>query len=83
MNTENLIERFIIDELLLGVGPSSIAPDLHLIENRILDSLALMRLIVFIEERFKVKIEDGELLPDNFQTINHIKSLIIKKQPVN
>lgn len=81
MNVETTIERFILDEILLGSGPEKIDPDEALISSRILDSLALLRLISFIEERLGVVIEDEDLIPDNFQTINTIKDLISSKQP--
>lgn len=80
MDTQAIIERFILDELLLGVGRDSIGSDEDLISTRILDSLALMRLIFFIEERFNVTVDDEELVPNNFQTINHIVVLIERKQ---
>ncbi len=80
MDVESTIERFIIDELLLGVGREKFSADEPLVSSRILDSLALMRLIVFLEERFGIVIDDGELAPDNFQTINHIKRLIDRKK---
>lgn len=46
----------------------------------ILDSLTLLRLVVMIEERFGVAVEDGELIPDNFETINRIKAFLESKQ---
>lgn len=81
MTTEATIERFILDELLLGGnGRTKIDPDEQLVSSQILDSLALLRLILFLEEQFGVTIEDGELIPDNFQTINYIKTFIASKQ---
>lgn len=82
MNTETRVERFIIDELLLG-SRSELEFEEELITSRILDSLALLRLISFIEESFGVTIEDGELLPDNFRTIAAIKSMIESKNPAH
>lgn len=81
MSTESLVERFIIDELLLG-NRTLICPDESLINSQILDSLALLRPILFLEEQFGVTLEDVEVIPDNFQTINYIKSFIANKQTV-
>jgi acyl carrier protein len=80
MKTESLLERFIIDELLLGDAPQKLDPDQSLISSNLLDSLALLRLIAFIEEQFGVEIHDGEVIPNNFQTINHMKVLIENKR---
>ncbi len=81
MSTEAKIERFILDELLLGGnGRAAIDPDEPLVSSQILDSLALLRLILFLEEQFGITIDDGELVPDNFQTINLVKTFIDQKK---
>jgi len=82
MKTEAVIERFIINELMFGDGPPKIDPDKDLISTGFLDSVAVLRLLLFIEEQFKVRIEDNEVLPDNFRTIEQIKTFIENKQPV-
>jgi acyl carrier protein len=51
-----------------------------LISRGVLDSLALLRLIAFIEEQFGVTVNDDEVIPDNFETVNEIKSFIDKKK---
>lgn len=80
MNIEATIERFILDELLFGKGLTEIDPNESLISSGILDSLALLRLIFFLEEQLGVTVQDGEVIPDNFQTLNLIKAFIEKKQ---
>jgi acyl carrier protein len=42
--------------------------------------MALLRLIVFIEEQFGLSVEDGELMPENFQSISLIKAYVESKQ---
>jgi D-alanine--poly(phosphoribitol) ligase subunit 2 len=80
MNNEGVLEQFIIEELLVGNGRKHIDPDESLISSGIIDSLALMRLISFIEDRFEVRIDDGEVIPDNFETINIIKEFLASKK---
>lgn len=80
MNIEAAIERYIVEEILLGNGAGKIDPDESLIDSGILDSLALLRFISFVEERFNVSVEDVEVVPDNFQTINATKAFIEMKR---
>lgn len=80
MNTEVAIERFVLDELLYGGGPAKLELDDELISSGLLDSMALLRLIVFIEEQFGVSVEDGDLMPENFQSISLIKTYVESKQ---
>lgn len=79
MNIEATIEHFIVDELMMGDGQTKLDPDQSLISSGILDSLALLRLIGFVEEKFEVYVEDDEVIPDNFETINVIKTLVEQK----
>jgi acyl carrier protein len=80
MNIEADIERYIVDEILLGSGDTRLDPSESLIDSGVLDSLALLRLISFVEERFGVTVEDVEVVPDNFQSINATKAFIETKQ---
>lgn len=73
------IERFIVDEIIMGGRQTRIASEDSLISSGVIDSLALLRLIGFIEERFDVTIEDQEVLPDNFETLSAIESYVSQK----
>ena len=73
------IERFILDELLMG-SRESIGHDESLISSGVIDSLALLRLIGFVEDRFGVVLEDEEVVAENFETINVIAALVQNKQ---
>lgn len=79
MNTEATIERFIINEVMMGDSQIKIDPDQSLLTSNVLDSLALIRLVNFIEEQFGVSVEDDEVIPDNFETINAIKTYLENK----
>ena len=78
MSVETETERFLIDDLLFG-SQTSIDPDESLLTNGILDSLGLLRLVTHLEEQFGVSFEPGEVIPDNFETINAIKTLVERK----
>lgn len=80
MSTETDIEHLILNELLSGKGRTKIDSDESLITSGILDSLALLRLIVLIERVFGVIVGDGELVPENFETINRIQAFLEKKK---
>jgi acyl carrier protein len=80
MSTETDIEHLILNELLSGKGLTRIDSDESLIRSGILDSLALLRLIVLIEQHFGVIVGDGELVPENFETINRIQAFLEKKK---
>jgi acyl carrier protein len=80
MNVEVVIEGYVLEKELLGRERTKINPDESLISSGILDSMALLQLVAFIEDQFAVTVADGELVPDNFETINHITAFIQKKK---
>jgi acyl carrier protein len=78
-STEAVIERFIVHDLLLGSTHTELDLNQPLISSGILDSLALLQLMSFIEQQFGVPVQDGEVIPDNFQTIKRISTFIERK----
>jgi D-alanine--poly(phosphoribitol) ligase subunit 2 len=49
-------------------GNVEIAPDTELIEQGVLDSLEVLRLVSFLEERFGIVVPVEEFVPENFRT---------------
>jgi acyl carrier protein len=45
-----------------------------------LDSTGILELIMFVEERFGLKVADEEMLPENFDSVNAIASFIARKR---
>ncbi|MGI8958803.1 MAG: acyl carrier protein [Bryobacteraceae bacterium] len=80
METETIVTTFIRDELLRGDGEVSLEPNSSLISTGILDSLGLLKLLLFIEEKFHLKVNDGEVHPRNFETVHHITAFIEAKR---
>lgn len=80
MNTQTIIERFILDDLLQGGDRKSIEFDEPLISSGVIDSLAMLRLISFLEQELAVKIGDGEVVPENFETLRKIVEFVEQKR---
>jgi acyl carrier protein len=49
-----------------------------LFELGLLDSMDLLELIAFIEERAGVRVPDTEVVPENFETIARIDALVVR-----
>ena len=79
MDTEAKIERYLIDEIMMADARTNIDPDQSLISSGVLDSVALLRLILFLEEQFGINVGRDEVVPDNFETINNMKAFIQRK----
>lgn len=80
MSVSQALERFIIQDIMVGGKDVSLSPDESLIESGIVDSLGILRLVAFIEENFSVVVDDTEVVPENFETINAMSSLVQRKR---
>ncbi|HKH75457.1 MAG TPA: acyl carrier protein [Rubrobacteraceae bacterium] len=60
-------------------GGREVADDEPLIENGVLTSLQTVELVMFLEERFGIVIEDEEFDEENFGSIEAISDLVASK----
>ena len=73
-----LIE-FIKKDLARGKGIGDLSETDDLVEAEVMDSLGIMKLILFLEENFSIKISDDDLTLENFSSVQTIYSLVGKK----
>ena len=58
------VKEYILNEFLPGESPDSVDDKTPLITGGVLDSIATIKLIAFLEERYGVQIEPHEMNPD-------------------
>lgn len=76
MRLEDLLKRFIEETLVRDGGSGEVGFDEALIDRGVLDSMGMLNLISFLEERTGVRIPDDEVLLENFATINAIVNTV-------
>ncbi len=57
----------------------AIGPELHLLENGIVDSLGVLDLVTFLESEFQIVVADEELVPENFQSVRCLTAFVESK----
>ena len=62
--------RAFVLEYAAGRGVNGVRDDEPILTNNIIDSLGSLRMIDFLETAFPLTIEDTDMLPENFQTLN-------------
>jgi acyl carrier protein len=50
------------------------------LRNRIIDSTGMMELVAFLEERFRIKVDDAELVPENLDSLVRVCAFIERKR---
>jgi len=78
---EKVINDYISREIVPDASLLPLANDTSLLDSDIIDSLSLVRLVVFLEERFGITIGDTELLPENFASVNAICAYLRAREP--
>jgi D-alanine--poly(phosphoribitol) ligase subunit 2 len=69
------LKHFIFTELLYHESPESFGDDEDLLEAG-LDSMGIMRLIMFAEREFGVTLPDTEIEPDHVRSLNALEQWI-------
>jgi acyl carrier protein len=77
------LEEFLLAEIAADSGKQTLSPDEDLLEQRIIDSMGILKLVVFIEKTHGIKIVDEDIVPENFQTLNNIVKFIEQKKQSN
>jgi acyl carrier protein len=73
------IRDFLIDEANWDGPRAELTDDLALIENRVIDSMLLLRLVAWLEAEYGVAIDDADVVPSNFGSIGQISRLLTSK----
>ncbi|OGO23642.1 MAG: hypothetical protein A2144_01415 [Chloroflexi bacterium RBG_16_50_9] len=79
MSLEKDLKKFIVTRLMRGKDSQVLTDDVSLFETGIIDSLGLLEMVSFLEERFKVRVEDEELIPENFETVSKLINFVESK----
>lgn len=67
---------FIQKHLVGDPHGTNVTEDTDLIEEGIVDSMGLMRLVTYLEDHAGVRVPDDEVGPDNFATVTAITQLV-------
>ena len=76
----NTIKNYILKEFLPGEDPSKLTPTTPLMSTGILDSLATLKLITFLEQEFHIQVQADEADEKHFDTLQAICELVESKR---
>jgi acyl carrier protein len=65
------IRSFIVETFLFGDG-NHISNKTPLLERHIVDSTGILEIVGFLEEKYQIRVEDKELIPENLKSIENI-----------
>ena len=65
------IRDYVIENFLFG-DASQLENDTSFLDRGIIDSTGILELINFIEETYDIRVDDEELVPENFDSLKNI-----------
>jgi acyl carrier protein len=77
--TEQDIRQFIIDNFLFGELDTELSNDDSLLDRGIIDSTGVLELMTFLEDKYAMKIQDDELVPQNLDSVNGLVQFVNRK----
>jgi acyl carrier protein len=78
--TTQSIKQFILEEFLPSEDPANLTENTPLFTTGVLDSIASLRLVSFLEEQFGISVQPHEVVPDNLDTLQTMTQFVESKR---
>jgi len=76
MINEQNIKAYICEQLAPDIDPATLPDDIDLLSTGIIDSLSLVRLVVWVEGEYDIPMSDIEIAPEDFNSVERINAFI-------
>ncbi|HWF90763.1 MAG TPA: acyl carrier protein [Terriglobales bacterium] len=74
------VRQYILAEFLPGESPDNLKDDTALRTSGVLDSMATLQVVTFVEQHFGIEVEAHEAGVENFDSLNSIAAFVIQKK---
>ena len=74
------IRSFIAENILYNNKGFPYSDDTSFLENAIIDSMNLLEIVMFIEDKFAISVADEDITPDNFDSVTKLADFIHRKK---
>ncbi len=73
------VRQYIVDNFLYMRPETELGPDDRLLEKRIIDSMGVMEVIGFLDERFNVQVPEADIREANLGTLRAIAAYVVRR----
>ena len=81
-SVEEMIRTHIAQNILFSGDGYPYSDDASFLDEGIIDSMNVLELVMFIEETFGVKVQDQDIVPDNFDSVSKLAAFVRRMLPV-
>lgn len=76
---QSQLRRFIIDNFLFGDDSQEIPETDSFLQTNLIDSTGILELVHFVEQTFRITVEDEELIPENLDSLANVTHFVVRK----
>jgi acyl carrier protein len=76
-STRDVVRQFITTNFYVA-DPAQLSDDASLLDCGIIDSTGVLEIVAFLEERFGIRLEDREIVPENLDSIARLEAFIAR-----
>ena len=80
MSEKTKLREFILENFVTGAEENGLADDASFLDEGIIDSTGVLELVDYIEETYDFSVEDEEVIPENFDSLNNLDAYIARKR---
>ncbi len=73
------IRDFVVNNFPMSDG-MALKDDASFMESDILDSTGILELVMFLENTYQIKTSDGEMVPENLDSVNRVAAFVARKR---
>jgi acyl carrier protein len=73
------LREYICGTMLIGLSDQSIEADESLVQLGAVDSTGVLQLVEYLQDRYRIVVEDDEITTDNLDSLNAIAAYVRRK----
>ena len=79
MSIESQIRKHILEDFMFTRDETKLQDTDSFLEEGIVDSTGVLELVMFVEEEFGVQVDDDDIVPENFDSIERLARYVREK----
>jgi len=73
------IRAFLISEFFRGEAVEALSLDQPLVSSGLLDSVATLKVVLFLEQQFDITIDSSDIADGELETLKRMQDLVLRK----
>lgn len=75
-NVEAMVRSYIAENILFSKNGYPYPDDTSFLEGGVVDSTNVLELVMFVEENFRISVQDQDILPENFDSVSKLAAFV-------